>query len=567
MKNLKIWLLLMIFVVTISWAFAVDWDYGTNFSFSPASGSLWKLYCDFPVSFIIDWSGNKYNGFAARIAFDSSNVEIATWSIDPIFEGGILNSINWNLYSIWWNIPWSTEPWKWYKQWILTGVTFILRTKENINSTTLSLVWWNGLPPERFWLDTTDDGITLDGFDVVGDVLTSITNATYNFVALPCVADNQAPTIWNLVKSWTSESVNNTSKVLSGQALSFDVYDRDADNKVTYWFNREDPSVLDNYVHVPNSNNVDNQEWVDSSSISVTVSCPTCSSPKSNIPVTHLSISDWNWDSTKNAWTWDSERRWYNVSFNAPFTYEVEKEVTVNVSVSDNQNENGQVHTGTKSFSFNAPKAPDISHISPSTDDFVSPSREFPIVFEISDDWAGVDTWKIVISTIYSGNEFIYSGSDLTFTWWDAGLWNAWSYVVSFTPKEDFPVSTKVRVNVTWVDLAWTTGTYRREFTTRPSCDFFWCIDNLIITGGISYIFTWKFLSITWTNPDSPYPYFTWENNEILMCGKDWTWINFVGIPIYDVTWNLLWWSTYTNHQLIITWLNFVFNSWVILIQ
>lgn len=546
MRKVKILCIVFLLLVFMSAAIASD----PNFSFSPSSGTKMKLYCPNPVYMIIDWWSDTFNWFQSSISFDSNNIIVVTWVIHADFESAS-NAINWSLYNVWWVMN------GWFNTWILTWVSFDIITKSNILSTSLYFVDENWNDPV-FWPNTTKDGISLNGYDKwLADILSGVIPVTYEFVALPCEADWNAPTITN-ISAWTTK--------VPTDAISFLTYDWGG-GLVSYWFSGNSVWNISNYVSATGKH-VDNQEWVDSSSISVRVSCPTCSNPKLNMEAP-LSISDWNWDNTKNALTWDSERRWYNVSFGAPFTYEVEKKVTVEISVSDNPNENGKVHTGTKTFSFNAPVAPEILPISPSTSDFVSPSREF-ITFKVSDDWAGVDTWKVVISTIYSGKEFIYSGSDLTFvlTWWDVGLWNAWSYIVSFMPKEDFPVSTKITVNVTWVDLAWTTGTYQREFTTRPSCDFFWCIDSLdIVMGGISYLFTWKFLSVTWTNPNSTYPYFTWENNEILMCGKDWTWINFVGIPIYDVTWNLLWWSTYTNHQLIITWLNFVFNSWVILIQ
>ena len=276
--------------------------------------------------------------------------------------------------------------------------------------------------------------------------------------------------------------------------------------------------------------------------------------------------------------TWDSERRWYNVSFNAPFLYEVEKQVTVNISVIDNPNENGKIHTGTYNFSFNAPVPPTIERIYPNLSTFVSPSKNFAISFSMSDAWAGMDTWsvKITIPEIVSGGEvllssYVYSWSDLDFeliSWWE-WLWSGWSYIVSFYPKQDFPVSTEITINVEWADLAWTSKIITSKFTTRPSCSFFWCVDNInIVWDNINQIFTWLVLIVTWTNPNSPYPYLTWENNEILMCGGEWSWISFDwNVSIYDVEWNWIWWNSYTNNQLFITGLNFVYEDWVIKIQ
>ena len=53
-----------------------------------------------------------------------------------------------------------------------------------------------------------------------------------------------------------------------------------------------------------------------------------------------LSISDWNGDASRNQWTWNTQRRGYTVSFNAPAPYEIEKQVTVSLEALDNANEN-----------------------------------------------------------------------------------------------------------------------------------------------------------------------------------------------------------------------------------
>jgi hypothetical protein len=155
-----------------------------------------------------------------------------------------------------------------------------------------------------------------------------------------------------------------------------------------------------------------------------------------------------------------------------------------------------------------------------------------------------VDTTNVVITTSYSGKEFVYSWSDLHFqlTWWQEWLWNAWSYVVSFNPKENFPVLTEITIYVTWSDLAGNTKSIQSSFTTRPDCSFFGCIENVnIIWNGVNQIFSWEILVVTWTNPNSPYPYLTWENYDILMCGKDWSGTAIWGnIYLYDNEWNRL---------------------------
>ena len=558
MKNLKILFILAISVVIVSWAFAFD----TNFSFSPASGTKFKLYCEYPVHMIIDWWSEKFNWFDAGILFDNNNITLKNWVIHSEFPNWN-NFLDWNIYNVWWAMAW------WFKEWILTWVSFKILSKSNITFTSLSFVDKNWNIP-NFWLDTTDDGITLNGYDQwQKDILSSVSNVTYQFVALPCDADSKAPTIANVsIGNWST-------KIPEYENISFLTYDWDTNKKVKYWFSWNVVWDISNYVAAPD--NVDNQEWVDRNKIFVKVSCPSCSPSRSDILV-HPLISDWNWENDKNALTWDSERRWYVVSFDAPFPYEVEKQVTVNISVSDNPNENWDIHTWTYSFSFNAPVAPSITRISPATNTFVSPSKEFPISFYISDDRAGVDTWSIVVSIpqIVSGGVvifpwYVYSWTELDFelSWWSNWLWNAWGYIVSFYPNENFPVSTEITINVSWADLAWTSRSITSTFSTRPSCSYFWCVDSLsVFWNGLNMIFSWVTLLVTWTNPNSPYPYLLWENSDILMCGVWWTWVSFGGnVPIYDNEWNWIWESLYTNNKLFITWLDFVYESWMLIIK
>ena len=557
MRKLRILFIVIVLGVLISGVFAFD----TSFYFSPTSGTKMKLYCETPVYMMINWWSEQFNWFQASIDFDSSNLKINTWTIHSEFKNWN-NFILGNLYNVGWAML------GWYKEWVLTWVSFSITMNANITWTTLSFVDKNWNAPS-FWLETTDDNISLDSPNYNWDILSSVNSVAYDFVALPCVPDWDQPRIENVsVANWAT-------KIPENKVISFLTYDWNAEKKVSRWFAWNSTWNITNYVSAPN--NVDNQEWVNSWSIVVTVSCPTCSGSPSNVDAT-LNISDWDWDSTKNALTWDSERRWYNVSFDAPFPYEVEKQVNVSIVALDNPNELWDTHTGTYTFSFNKAEAPTITGVYPSIDTFVSPSKNFAISFNISDAWAGVDTWSVIITIpeIRSGDEvlfpsYVYSWSDLDFqliSWWE-WLGSGWSYIVSFYPKEDFPVSSEITIYVTWSDLAWTSKIITRTFTTRPGCSFFGCVDNInIIWVDINEIFTGLVLTVTWTNPNSPYPYLTWENNEILMCGGGWTWINFDwNVSIYDAEWNWIWWNSYANNELYITGLDFVYEDWVVKVQ
>ena len=555
MRNLRVLFIVIVLCILISGAFAFD----TSFYFFPESGTKMKLYCETSVYMMINWWSEKFNWFQASISFDSDNITVNKWIINSDFPNWSDESnISWNLYNVWWAML------GWYKEGVLTWVSFSIITKENITWTTLSFVdkFWN---PPSFWLMTTDDNISLDSPDYNWDILSNVSPVTYDFVALPCVPDWDQPRIENVsVANWAT-------KISENQTITFLTYDWNgsSNSKVTRWFAWNSTWNIANYVSAPN--NVDNQEWVNSWSISVKLSCAGCSGSPSNVSPDTLNISDWIWTTSMNALTWDSERRWYNVSFTPPFPYEVEKQVTVNISVTDNPNEFGETHTKSQNFYFNNAVAPNITRISPTTDTFVSPSKNFPISFYISDDWAGVDTSSVAIKVSYSGEEFIYSWSDLDFelSWWSEWLWYAWSYRVTFYPKEDFPVLTQINLHVTWYDLAWSVKTLQSSFTTRPDCSFFGCIDSVtIIWDNINQIFSWTVLSITWTNPNSPYPYLTWENSEILMCGKDWSGTNILGsVYLYDMSWNKLNNVWYTWNELFITWLDIVYQDGVIIVE
>jgi hypothetical protein len=196
--------------------------------------------------------------------------------------------------------------------------------------------------------------------------------------------------------------------------------------------------------------------------------------------------------------------------------------------------------------------------LEPSNTWFASPSKSNILKFYISDDWAGVDTWTIIIeiSQIESWSDviltgYIYSWSDLDIqlSWWSEWLWNEWSYVVSLYPKEDFPINTQIDVFVTWADLA---GNYIGKvftFSTRPDCSFYGCrnMTKIIWPNGIwEWMFTGNVLIITWTNPNSSiYPYLS---GDTLYCGNEnWTGLLLTwNISLYsgdDSIWNSIWYD------------------------
>lgn len=553
-----------------------------SFSLSIASGTQLKLHCTYTMGIMLNAWGMSYNGFDSTLKLDSGNVMISHMSINPFFTTSTTGYIKSGyLYRSYWVKPsWSSTA-------SLQAATFGFKTTQNILSTLLEFTTLAG-NTIMFDKNTTDDGAVINSSISSLDILTWITNATYTFIPLPCIVDNEAPTITNTIPTaWARY-------IAPWYQIGFLVYDwigggnvswiapLGTNNRSHYRYNGL-PPTLENYQPAPTT--VDNQEWVNSGTIKVTVTCSTCSWWWSYVLTqADLITTPWAWDGSKHRYTRDSADRWYTVSFSAPAQYEIEKLVTVMIQASDNPNENGTTHTGISSFSFNAPSTPVITRISPATSINVISNID-PIVFTMSDDRAGINptTIQITIPAIMSGSTvlytgYTYSGSDLTLvlTWGIEGAGNSWAYQVSFTPKRIFPSNTTVAITGIVYDYANNLWSYASSFTTKMSCSDWWCSDlfNLTILWGTNignYTFTWGLIIITWTNLSSPYPYFTWANNDILMCGRPYTGTILTGnIWIYDTTGTEINGILYTGDELYITGVdgvNFTYHNWVIIIQ
>lgn len=574
-KKISWWLFSL---VLLGITFAAD----PSYNFLPASGTELKMHCNYNGNLYLKAGGQNYNAFESTINFDSTNLQINHVSINSPFTQNQGNVFSGDLYRTYGALPgWQKSSTN------VNAITFWFKTLTNTSSSVLSFTDRLG-DPIIFGAATTDDWATLNGFDVNGaDILTAVYDASYTFVPLPCIPDTNNPLISNFVPS------NGQRYVPSNQVVSFLTYDwagpgnvsgpspLATNNRSHYWYQGTSPLNIANYVDAPDT--VDNQEGVNSGSIKVTVSCPTCVGSWSYVlSWSDLTISDWAGDGSRNQWTWDSQRRGYDVSFDAPASYEIEKQVTVSLESVDNPNELWAVHTGTTSFSFNAPIAPIISRIYPITDTFVSPNKSNPIRLYISDDWAGIDTWtlSITIPAIMSWAEqlltgYTYSWSDFIFTlsWGSEWLGNSGKYSVDFYPQWDFPANETVLI--TWLvsDLAGNQWSFTTSFTTRPDCSFFGCSEilNINILEWInvwSFDFTGTILVVTGTNPNSPYPYLTWVNNDTLVCWYPWTGAILTGnISIYDQSWTMLNGSEYTGKSLYITGLNFTVVDGVIIVQ
>lgn len=553
-----------------------------SFSLSVNSGTQLKLHCNYTMGIMINPGGVSYNGFDSTLKFDSGNVVINHISVNPFFT----SSATGYLKSGYLYRSYGVRP-AWSGNTVLQAATFWFKTTQNILSTMLEFTTLAG-NIIVFDKNTTDDGAVINSSISSLDTLTGITNATYTLIPLPCIIDNEAPTI-------NSNTPSNWARyIATGYTIWFLVYDRigagnvagtlpmGTNNRSHYryaWW----ATTLGNYQTAPTT--VDNQEGVNSWSLRVTVACPSCVWAWSHVLTqTNLNITPWTGNGSINADTRDSADRWYMVNFPAPDPYEIEKLVTVTVQATDNPNENSNVHTGTYSFSFNAPSTPTITRLSPASSINVATNIS-PIVFRMADDWAGINpaTIKIRIPAVMSWATLLYTGytyswTELTLllTWGAVGTGNSWAYQVSFVPKRTFPSNTTIAITGAVYDYANNLWSYAGSFTTSMSCADWWCADafslNILWWTNIgNYAFTWWLIIITWTNLSSPYPYLTWENNDILMCGRPYTWTILTwNIWIYDLSGTQINGMTYTDDTLYITGENgvdFVYSNGVIIIQ
>ncbi|EKD24981.1 MAG: hypothetical protein ACD_80C00142G0023 [uncultured bacterium (gcode 4)] len=563
-------------------SFAAD----PSFSITPSS-LTGKLHCGYTFGMILNPAGINYNGFSSTIKFDSGNVSLRGMTFNPIFAGPHTSYItDWYLYEAYGLMSaWQSS------NTTLQALTFGFTTLQNITSTNLFLTTrtWAAI---SYGLYTTADGAVINRFLDSFDILTWVNDGAYTFVALPCIPDGESPLMWR------NTPINGERYIPSNHTISFVLYDwagpgvvasplpmNNSNNRQHYRYSGN-AIALPNYVPAPVT--VDNQEWVNSGTIQVSVACPTCtlSAPWTNTYLPGNSSMTIVWRTgniTYNKLTRQNKTRGYVVSIASPSPngYEIEKQINVNINVTDNPNENNATHLWVHSFSFNAPEAPVITRIAPIMP--LVPTTFSPFIFTFTDDRAGINTWtmNITIPQFSSWSKsytwYTYSGTDFTITLISGlpGAWNSWSYQVSFVPKRVFPSNSILQITWSVYDLAGNLWLYTSSFTTAKSCLDWWCADffTVNILSGTSIwarSFTWNLIQVTWTNINSPYPYLTGINNDILMCGRPYSWTILTwNIWIFSTTWSQINGILYTWSQIYITGMDgidFVYNNGVIVI-
>ncbi len=552
--------------------FVVGMLMADEFELIPWSWTNLKYHCSTWISINLVNNGSyDYSTFASVVKFSGSEVSIVHDSINTFFSTMPTGYVEGNLYkAAWWNVNGGNGD--------ILAANFTIDTVPTISSSSTELIFvddnWDLVLV--FNTEDTDDGLTITSTETPGDTLAAITNATYNFEAYPCIDDWQAPEIENS-QSWNDYSPSdiNGGRLTGIQNINMLVLD-------WQWTNRHYryqglAKTLANYVSAPSD--VDNQYWVNSGTLSVRINN---AASGGTVEYPSLTTTIYTGTKTPNRYTWDSEDRWYWIDFSNSNSFEVEQQVTITVTGYDNPNYASDTNFMSETFTFNNPSNPNIVMVSPSDGAEFQSTNISPLVFNTTDAWAGVDTGSVrieipaITSWVQLMTGYVYSGSDLTFVLNNGseGIGNEWGYRVALTPKWEFPSFEEVEISWYVEDLVGNVGTGKWSFTTRPSCDFYGCneiLDVYIMWGINAWVeqFTGQLLVVTWTNINSPYPYLTWANEDILMCGFPWAWAELTwSVTIYDTDGTTpINGDTYTWNVLYITGADFTYNNGVITVN
>lgn len=404
------------------------------------------------------------------------------------------------------------------------------------------------------------------------DTLTWIQNLAINLYACPCTLDNNRPTISN----WTvwGDALNTNKHYQWSQTVKFLVYDK-------WWTSRQYWTQwthdFSNYTGAWVPSNMDNQEWIDRNSI--VVNLYSWSELIKSMPAgdSALTITEYDWSNNIPKFTWDGNIRWYWVSFDTDFV-SVETPITIEVLADDNALVGDgpcqtSAHRQTSSNTLNQREAPVITFNLPVQE---NANPDAWVMLTVSDAWAWVDTGSLIVEIlpVMSWSQVVmswsvYSWSDLTFQLIAGSgvLWWASKYEVTFQPRYEFPVGSTIRLSGYVEDLVWVSAHKEYTFTTRQDCTFYGCVNFVdIFFWDIWYLilnwFTWSLIVITGTIAD--YPYLTWENGDIVMCGPINDSINLTwNIDIYSGS-EIINWSAYPYRELYVTGLDFEYQDSVI---
>jgi hypothetical protein len=351
----------------------VRWQY---YEFTWNSNNGFQQWCSetYDVYFNTEWVG-WITVWQPLVTLDDTKIEYVT--------GWNLRNNLFNLYIT--SLSWFTDRVSAsYPQWAINYTKIYLNAK-NENS---SAVWWY----RKHWsfifipkYDHTDvnfvfdydwtnqkTNLAKDWNNVINNISQS-SRLTWNITINkePCLADTTWPSIFINIPFWSNYIVNNGLDI----DLRDSVWNWSTPYVYTWW-----------WIWTGNLWSINNQYGVDSGTVSVTVS--------GNLQtLTFDEIADFTW--TPSNKTWQYEDRDYNIIVSSwdLFNFGIEELIQISANVDDRE----WNHSNFAGYSFNAPVNPYISNQSPfNWQTFVLLDSE--IFFDVNDDWAGIDTWTLVVT-------------------------------------------------------------------------------------------------------------------------------------------------------------------------
>lgn len=212
------------------------------------------------------------------------------------------------------------------------------------------------------WENYDDSNLQSGALNAMKDSLTLIEETVYNFMPMPCIIDEDKPLFTGYLSGWVYNS--------SDSWLNFTIYDYIWDHIV--WYNKTehyrftsfptDSWNLLNYVPVSVGSGIDNQEGVNSWTISVYLSGISVFSSWALLAPTTFSIT-WLDCNQTYSWEWyfltrNRNKRWYTclVPFDSIY-FDVSQTILVVITWSDNANYLWNTNTGSISFLVNVVKS------------------------------------------------------------------------------------------------------------------------------------------------------------------------------------------------------------------
>lgn len=528
----------------------------------PTNSNWYQQGCQeqLEVRFNTDWKKTVWWIF--HLILDDSKISYVTW---------------WSLSSL--LFKWSTL---WFPDWVPTfpkrkawSNYTILETERYNASNPTSTVNWNkpygyvifipkyswsiytvdfGMSYISWYTWTTETTLSYDWVDIINPSQQVLyLTWTIDVQQKPCVNDSSGPSIVdNIYTNWATK--------ISNSWLNISLFDSNGQWQV--------PFVWKNWERTWNLWSINNQYWIDTGTINIHVSWNNhfVDLNHTNFDVEPLTFK-----------TWQDLDRDYTITLNhlELFDFWIEKQIYITYFAKDRV-----WNTTETSISFNKPKEPRLTQVSPSNGQSHI-TYDANISFNMHDDRAWVDSGSIVVIFSWIWNAFYaeYYSGDLSFEAisWDA---NIDDYKVVLQSHLEFPTNSDISMIIYWYDLAWNWGQlYNWQFLTKPSCSDLWCCDVVKIKtwyelGFIYYPNSVLYVS-GWINP---YFYLDWNTwyincnlqNSYLSLYK-WNWEDLTGTLVWlsnfhelNIMWNniraRLSWNTLFLEKMVTTW--YVWNNW-----